>query len=127
MAHHLTELRRRLVASVIAVAIAFVITYTFSEFLYALLARPRAWALPADNEFLAFTGVIEPFYTYLKVALTAAIVLASPVIFYELWAFATPGLLKERKRWFVPIVVVRPLLSLTRRTLRLLCRLSRSL
>jgi sec-independent protein translocase protein TatC len=62
--------------------------------------------MPVSYHLLAFTGVVEPFYTYLKVALTAAIVLSSPVIFYELWAFATPGLLKGEKRWFVPIVVV---------------------
>ncbi|MEE9543291.1 MAG: twin-arginine translocase subunit TatC [Thermodesulfobacteriota bacterium] len=103
---HLRELRKRLVAAVIAVAVAFVVTYTFSEELYALLAKPVLAALPEDNEFLAFTGVIEPFYTYLKVALTAAIVLASPVIFYEIWAFAAPGLLSNEKRWFFPIVLV---------------------
>jgi sec-independent protein translocase protein TatC len=113
MARHLTELRRRVVTSVIAVAIAFIISYAFSEYLYALLAAPVLGALPADNEFLAFTGVIEPFYTYLKVALTAAIVLASPVIIYELWAFATPGLLKNERRWFIPIVVVSVLFFLT--------------
>ncbi len=106
VSHHLKELRGRLITSVIAVAVAFIITYTFSEFLYGLLAAPVLSALPEDQEFLAFTGVIEPFYTYLKVALTAAIVLSSPVIFYEIWAFATPGLLKDERRWFVPIVIV---------------------
>ncbi len=101
---HLKELRKRLVAAVIAVAVAFIVTYSFSEELYALLAAPILAALPADNEFLAFTGVIEPFYTYLKVALTASIVLACPVIFYEIWAFAAPGLLSGERRWFFPIV-----------------------
>lgn len=112
VAHHLTELRKRVVACVIATAIAFIITYTFSEFLYGLLAAPLIAALPAKNEFLAFTGVIEPFYTYLKVALTGAVVLASPVIFYEIWAFAAPGLLKNERRWFIPIVVVSALFFL---------------
>lgn len=105
LVHHLKELRKRLVQAVIAVAVAFVVTYSFSEELYALLAAPILAALPADNEFLAFTGVIEPFYTYLKVALTGSIVLASPIIFYEIWAFAAPGLLSDEKRWFFPIVL----------------------
>ncbi len=103
---HLRELRKRLVAAVIAVAVAFVFTYSFSEDLYALLAAPVLAALPTNNEFLAFTGVVEPFYTYLKVALCAAVILASPVIFYEIWAFAAPGLLGNEKRWFFPIVLV---------------------
>lgn len=104
--HHLKELRGRLVTSVIAIAVAFVVTYYFSDHLYAILAAPLIAALPENSEFLAFTGVIEPFYTYLKVALTASIVLASPVIFYEVWAFAAPGLLKNEKRWFFPIVIL---------------------
>lgn len=112
IAHHLRELRKRVVVSVIAIAVAFALTYTFSEYLYALLAAPLIAALPAESEFLAFTGVIEPFYTYLKVALTGAIVLASPVIFYEIWAFAAPGLLKGERRWFIPIVAVSALFFL---------------
>ena len=103
--HHLREMRKRLVTSVIATALAFVVTYYFSDYLYGLLSAPVLAALPEDNEFLAFTGVIEPFYTYLKVALTASIVLASPVIFYEIWAFSAPGLLKSEKKWFFPIVL----------------------
>lgn len=103
---HLKELKKRLVVAIIAIGVAFVVTYSFSEELYAFLAAPVLAALPAENEFLAFTGVVEPFYTYLKVALTASVVLASPVIFYEIWAFATPGLLKNEKRWFIPIVIV---------------------
>lgn len=103
---HLTELRGRLVTSVIAIAVAFIVTYYFSDHLYALLAAPVLAALPEGDEFLAFTGVIEPFYTYLKVALTASIVLASPVIFYEIWAFTAPGLLTNEKRWFFPIVLL---------------------
>ena len=104
LVHHLGELRKRLITATIAVLVSFIFTYTFSEELYALLAAPVLAALPVDNEFLAFTGVVEPFYTYLKVALTAAVVLASPVIFYEIWAFAAPGLLSGEKRWFIPVV-----------------------
>jgi sec-independent protein translocase protein TatC len=101
---HLQELRKRLIRAVIAVAVAFVFTYTFSEELYAFLAAPVLAALPPENQFLAFTGVVEPFYTYLKVAITAAIILASPVIFYQIWAFTAPGLLTDERRWFFPVV-----------------------
>lgn len=106
LVRHLKELRKRLVTATVAVLVAFVVTYSFSEELYAFLAAPVLAVLPADNEFLAFTGVVEPFYTYLKVALTASVILASPVIFYELWAFIAPGLMSNERRWFFPIVLV---------------------
>lgn len=103
---HLSELRKRLINSVVTVLVAFLITYSYSEEVYSILARPLMPALPEGTNFLAFSGVVEPFYTYLKAAIVAAIVLSSPVIIYQFWAFVAPGLYKDEKRWFVPIVTV---------------------
>ncbi|MEE8573978.1 MAG: twin-arginine translocase subunit TatC [Thermodesulfobacteriota bacterium] len=110
---HLTELRSRMLVIVVSLIVAFAITYTYSKVLYDILAMPLLAALPPEHEYLAFTGVVEPFYTYLKAALVSAVVLACPVILYEIWAFAAPGLYKNEKKWFFPVVFFSILLFLT--------------
>ncbi len=107
---HLVELRQRLIVCAIAVIVGFSICYAFSEELYDYLKAPLIPALPEGSEFMAFTGVVEPFFTYLKVALVAGIILASPVILYETWAFVAPGLYENERRWFLPVVLVSVIL-----------------
>jgi sec-independent protein translocase protein TatC len=102
---HLREFRDRLVICVIAIGIAFVGTYTYSEVLYNILKEPLMPALPEGSEFMAFTGVVEPFFTYLKVAFVAAFILASPVVLYQAWAFLLPALQESERRWFMPVIV----------------------
>ncbi len=105
LASHLRELRKRLIISVVALAIGFAVCYTYSEQLYGLLTKPLLPALPPGQEFLAFTGVIEPFFIYLKVGFAGGVVLASPVILFEVWSFVAPGLYKNEKMWFIAIVL----------------------
>ena len=102
---HLKELRKRLVISIAALAIAFFISYAFSDRLYHILTGPLMPAMPEGARFLAFTGVVEPFFVYIKVGFVGAVVLASPVVLYEIWAFVAPGLYENEKRWFLLIVV----------------------
>ncbi len=97
---HLVELRKRLMRSIAAIAIGFAVSYRYSDELFKLLARP----LPPDTTF-AFTRLIEPFFTYMKISLVAGIFLASPVIIYEIWAFITPGLHESEKKWTIPVVI----------------------
>ncbi len=101
---HLSELRQRLIISLIAVGVGFGVSYAFSEELFDILKKPLMPALPEGHEFLAFTGVVEPFFTYLKVALVSGIILASPVILYQTWLFVAPGLYEHERRWFLPVV-----------------------
>ena len=110
LVEHLAELRKRLIVVVIALAVSFAITYSYSEEIYRILSAPLFDALPKGYEYMAFIGVVEPFYTYLKAALVGAVLLSSPVIFFEVWAFAAPGLYKNERRWFLPIVFVSVLL-----------------
>ncbi len=100
---HLLELRKRLVRSVIALVIAFVFTYGYSETLYGLLLRPVLPALPEGQKFMAFSGLIEPFFVYLKVGLLGALVLASPFIIYQVWSFVAPALYDKERRLFMPV------------------------
>lgn len=101
---HLIELRKRLIRSSIAVAIGFAIAYYYSDWLYAILTKPLLSAMPKGQEYLVFTGVVEPFFIYMKVGFFGALVLASPVIFYQIWAFVAPALQLKEKAWFLGIV-----------------------
>ena len=102
---HLRELRKRLIISSIATAIGFAISYYYSDRLYALLIAPLVSALPPEASYLVFTGVAEPFFVYFKAGLLGGIVLASPVILYEIWAFAAPGLYSKERVWFAAVVL----------------------
>ncbi|UCG99941.1 MAG: twin-arginine translocase subunit TatC [Deltaproteobacteria bacterium] len=100
---HLEELRRRLVICAIAIGIGFVISYIFSKQLFSLLILPLTKVLPAESS-LIFTSLPEMFIAYIKVALIAAIILAIPIIFYELWMFLAPALYQREKRYLIPFV-----------------------
>lgn len=102
---HLKELRKRLIISVVATAVGFAVCYNYSVELYAVLARPLVPALPPGQGYLVFTGVVEPFFIYMKVGLAGGIVLASPVILFEIWGFVAPGLYRNEKLWFIALVI----------------------
>ena len=88
---HLSELRSRLVRCCIAVGIAFMGCYTVSDYLFTELCKPLVAALPEGSK-LIFTALPEAFFVYLQVGIVAAIFVASPYIFYQIWAFIAPGL-----------------------------------
>lgn len=112
-AGHLAELRKRLIVSVIATAAGFLLCYNYSVEIYALLTRPLLPVLPPGQDYLVFTGVVEPFFIYLKAGLVGGVILASPVIFYELWAFVAPALYSGERRWFAFIVFFSVILFLS--------------
>lgn len=100
---HLEELRRRLLISVVAVAVGFLVCYFFSKQLFEILMKPLIVSLPPKST-LIFTSLPEAFFTYLKVSLLAGIFLSSPLVLYEMWAFISPGLYKHEKRYVIPFV-----------------------
>lgn len=101
---HLEELRKRLIISVVAVLAGFIVCYSFSDRLYNVLTSPLMPALPEDVDFLAFTGVVEPFFVYMKVGFLGGAILSSPVVIYQVWAFVAPGLFETERKWFISIV-----------------------
>jgi len=100
---HLEELRKRLIVCFVAVGIGFVICYGFKEYLFQILVHPLVKVMPPGDS-LIFTGLPEAFFTYLKVAFLAGLMLAAPVIIYEFWSFVAPGLYDKEKRLMLPIV-----------------------
>jgi sec-independent protein translocase protein TatC len=108
---HLEELRKRLIVCAIAIGVGFAISYGFSKQIFSLLILPLTRVLPSDSR-LIFTSLPEMFIAYIKVALIAGIVLATPVIFYELWMFLAPALYQKEKRYIIPFVIFSTILFL---------------
>ncbi|MBI3030494.1 MAG: twin-arginine translocase subunit TatC [Candidatus Rokubacteria bacterium] len=107
---HLGELRKRILWSVVAVLVGLLIAFGFAERLMKFVRRPFEAAIPGAK--LVFLTPTEAFWVYMKVALIAGIVLALPVILYQVWAFVVPGLHKHEKRFAVPFVFVGSLFFL---------------
>lgn len=100
---HLEELRRRLIVCIIAVLILFVICYVFSKEIFSIILAPYLKATGKAN--LIFLSPVEGFITYLKVSFLSAVVIASPLIIYEFWAFVSPALYPHEKRVVVPALI----------------------
>jgi sec-independent protein translocase protein TatC len=101
---HLQELRKRLILSFIAVGAGFIICYAFSQPLFDVLSAPLLKRMPLGGS-LIFTSVAEAFFTYMKVAFIGGLILASPFVLYQIWAFVAPGLYQKEKRYVVPFVL----------------------
>jgi len=108
---HLEELRKRLIICAIAVGIGFVVSYVFSKRLFEILMKPLLAAMPLEEK-LIYTGLPEAFFTYLKVAFLAGLLMAVPVILYQLWMFIAPGLYDREKRLTLPVVFLSSLFFL---------------
>ena len=111
---HLTELRQRLINSLIFLTIIFVICYFFSEYIYGFLVNPYAEAVKNDGieRRLIFTALQETFLTYLKVSFFAAFFATSPYILIQIWKFIAPGLYSNEKSALMPYLVITPILFL---------------
>ncbi len=100
---HLVELRSRLLHSIIAVLVVFVVLFPWSKEIYALLARPMLRALPSGAQMIA-TDVTGTFLVPLKVTLMAAFLIALPYVLWQAWAFVAPGLYSNEKRLALPVI-----------------------
>jgi sec-independent protein translocase protein TatC len=105
---HLRELRTRIFRVLITWVIASALAWSFSEAIFGLLMEPAVTAL-GDRPLQAIAPT-EIFFTYLKSAVLAGFVLGLPVIFWQLWAFVSPGLYDTEKTAILPFVLVSTLL-----------------
>jgi len=101
---HLLELRTRLLRAIIALLLVFFALLPFANRLYSWLARPLLATLPAGAHLVAIE-VASPFFTPVKLAFFAALMLAMPYLLYQAWAFVAPGLYRHERR------LARPLLA----------------
>ena len=101
---HLEELRKRLMIAAGAWIVAFIGCYSFAEQLFRMIADPVKAALPPGSS-LVFINATEPFFTYLKIAAIAGVIVALPVILWQIWGFIAPGLYAHEKRLALPFVL----------------------
>jgi sec-independent protein translocase protein TatC len=102
---HLDELRRRLTVSVIALFVGFLAAFAFIDRIFGFIMRPLTAILP-DGGKLVFTEPTEAFMLYIKIAALAGLVLAAPVILWQLWLFIAPGLYAQEKKFAIPFVAL---------------------
>jgi len=111
---HLTELRKRLINTLICLFVLFIVCYIFSDYIYGFLVEPYASAVKNDNlnRRLIFTALQETFLTYLKVSFFTAFFFTSPIILIQIWKFIAPGLYEHEKSAIMPYLVITPILFL---------------
>ena len=101
---HLNELRSRLIRCCLAALAAFLLCWTFVDPLFNLLVQPLLEILPPGSH-AQYTTLPEAFFTRMQIAFVAGLFLASPAIFYQIWAFVAPGLYEEEKRHLLPLAL----------------------
>ncbi|MDQ0316231.1 twin-arginine translocase subunit TatC [Amorphus orientalis] len=110
---HLIELRGRLIKSLIAIAIAFVVCFYFASDIFNILVVPYERAAGETRSIeLIYTAPQEYFFTQLKLALFGALFLAFPVLASQIYMFVAPGLYKNERGAFLPFLVATPILFL---------------
>jgi sec-independent protein translocase protein TatC len=102
---HLDELRKRIIYSLIAVVVGFGIACLFLNQLFAFITHPMVAALPAGQK-LVFTEPTEALMLYLKMAVLAGILIASPGVMSQVWLFVAPGLYANEKKLAIPFVML---------------------
>jgi len=101
---HLLELRTRILKALGAVMVAVLILVPFSRQLYTVFAEPLVRYLPEGSSMIAI-DVTSPFFAPFKLVLLLGVMLAMPVVLYQIWAFVAPGLYRHEQR------LARPLLA----------------
>jgi len=108
---HLMELRSRLMASLLWIAIGFAICFYFANDIFNILLRPYELAAADKPEIrFIYTAPQEFFLTQVKLALFGALFLAFPIIAGQLYMFVAPGLYKNERGAFLPFLVATPIL-----------------
>lgn len=106
---HFSELRKRLVGVMLFFALVFVCFYSVKNPLLNALTLPVRAALPLGQT-LVYTGIGELFFTYIKISALGAFAVTLPLLLWQLWRFALPGLYPHEKSMLRPYLIVVPVL-----------------
>jgi len=104
---HLIELRKRLLWSFATLIVAFGISFAFVDEIFTVLVQPLK---EAGHDRMIFTGVMEAFFTRVKVAFFAAFMIGFPMFATQIWLFIAPGLYRQEKKAFLPFLLMTPVL-----------------
>src|SRR5689334_20154604 len=106
LVEHLTELRRRVIICIVAIAVAAIVAFIFSDQIISFLVKPYQDLPRGDapvNSLIA-TDPLAPFLVRIKVATYSGIVIALPIWLWEVWRFVTPGLHRHEKKYAIPFI-----------------------
>lgn len=109
---HITELRYRLIWSLVTVAVFFCFVFFFSDKVINFLKQPLLTSLPNTTTELHFTGPLDVFLASIKVSFLTAVVCACPIWLYHFWKFIEPALLKNERKFILPFILISILLFL---------------
>jgi sec-independent protein translocase protein TatC len=104
LVQHLAELRRRLIYSVVAFVVGAGIAAAFYPWMLDVLRHPYCLASPHNCGFFV-TGPLDPLSLRIEMAAFGGLVLASPIILFNVWRFITPGLRANERNYAVPFVI----------------------
>jgi sec-independent protein translocase protein TatC len=93
LVEHLDELRSRLIISLVAIGVGFLVAFAFQDTILGWLEAP----LPDDRQLITF-GVTEPFFTSVKISFYAGFALALPVVLWQTWSFLAPAFQEHSQR-----------------------------
>jgi sec-independent protein translocase protein TatC len=108
LVEHLDELRNRLIVCILVFGVALALCFWQNQLLLDIAAGP----LPDDRDQLTTFGVTEAFTTTLTVSAYGAIVLALPIVLWQLYAYVLPAFSDAEKRVVLPILLMFPVLFL---------------
>jgi len=108
---HLTELRSRLIVTIAAIAVGFGVSFAFAEQIFNFLVIPFADAVGGQGrDPTLFFAPLEKFFTYVRLSVFSAVVLAFPVIAWQAYAFIAPGLYRRERKAALPFLIASPVL-----------------
>lgn len=103
---HLTELRKRLVISFIAIGVGAVVGWVFYDWIIDQLLRPYCSIVETEADCVVFArDPLELFNVKLTIAGYSGLILAMPVILWQVWRFVAPGLYSHEKKYAVPFIL----------------------
>src|SRR5579883_762568 len=104
---HLLELRSRLIKSLAAFVVMFIVSFYFAKDIYNILVIPFEHAAGPEAR-LIYTAPQEYFFTQIKVALFSAAFLSCPVVLAQIYAFVAPGLYRHERKALAPYLAATP-------------------
>jgi sec-independent protein translocase protein TatC len=110
---HLSELRSRLIYSVVAFLVGMIICFSFGGMLLDFLLQPIERTmrnLGNPNPVMQYTAPQEYFFTLIRISVVGGLTISFPVIAYQLWRFVAPGLYRNEKNAFLPFIIASPVL-----------------
>lgn len=112
LVEHLTELRTRLIRSVLAFVVGMVICFAVWNPIFNFLTQPVCSALETRNQDcgLILIKLQEGFFVAIRISLMGGFILAFPYIGYQLWRFVAPGLYRNEKSAFLPFLLASPMM-----------------